>query len=311
MFTLTIDNFALSTAGHAVVVHDAAGARIGCGLIAPTVGYVATLGTYPDYAGDYTVAGHVEVTETATGISLAGTMIGLEASGTGGFHIHSGYTCDVADGVGGHYYEGMDSDPWTTTVTAGANGVAAVNLEVAGFSLGGSMPVFGRALVAHLSTGDRAGCGVLGAPSQAGVTLAAYPDTDSTVTGTLQVVSDSGGNLKIVGTMTGLESCASGGIHIHTGVSCAVADDVGGHFFDGMDTDPWTTTYTSDSSGASSTVVTMETGFSVGSDALRVAGRTVVVHDSSGARVACGVIEPTLGSFVTLGAYPGLSLIHI
>ena len=30
----------------------------------------------------------------------------------------------------------------------------------------------------------------------------------------------------------------------------------------------------------------------------------VVVHDSSGVRVACGVMEPTVGYFVALGAYP-------
>ena len=52
--------------------------------------------------------------QTDDGVSMRGVMGGLEPSVTAGFHIHAGYTCDDADGVGGHYYDGLSDDPWTT-----------------------------------------------------------------------------------------------------------------------------------------------------------------------------------------------------
>ncbi len=36
-----------------------------------------------------------------------------------------------------------------------------------------------------------------------------------------------------------------------------------------------------------------------------VAGRVMVVHDSTGGRVACGVLKSIPGEVVTIGAYPG------
>jgi Cu/Zn superoxide dismutase len=58
----------------------------------------------------------------------------------------------------------------------------------------------------------------------------------------LVVVEDTDSGLKITGTLTGVETSAIGGIHIHEGVSCATASDPGGHYYTGMSSDPWTTT---------------------------------------------------------------------
>ena len=55
-------------------------------------------------------------------------MGNLEVSTSGGLHIHSGFTCDDADGVGGHYYTGLSSDPWTTTYDSDADGWMLANL---------------------------------------------------------------------------------------------------------------------------------------------------------------------------------------
>ena len=45
--------------------------------------------------------------------------------------------------------------------------------------------------------------------------------------------------------LRGLEASGSGGgLHIHSGTSCATAGEVGGHYWTpSTDTDPWTTTY--------------------------------------------------------------------
>jgi Cu/Zn superoxide dismutase len=86
----------------------------------------------------------------------------------------------------------------------------------------------------------------------------------------------------------GLESTGSqGGIHIHTGTTCATA---AGHYWNEktLVTDPWTpikynpTTSVRTSSGA----VNVITGLSLSQNK----GRTVVLHDSNGVRIACGVL---------------------
>ena len=75
---------------------------------------------------------------------MRGVMGGLEPSVTAGFHIHAGYTCDDADGVGGHYYDGLSDDPWTTTYTSNVQGVAKIGFSMEDFSLSMTRPTFGR-----------------------------------------------------------------------------------------------------------------------------------------------------------------------
>lgn len=87
------------------------------------------------------------------------------------------------------------------------------------------------------------------------------------------------------------------GIHIHVGTNCAV--DAGGHYFSILNTsDPWkTVTYTT-GRGSQSQVLT---GLS-GSDIL---GRTLIVHDSTGARIACGIIAQGHNVFTKYFGYTG------
>merc|ERR1719343_608867 len=83
------------------------------------------------------------------------------------------------------------------------------------------------------------------------------------------------------------------GIHIHTGTSCASADDVGGHYYNNasLSEDPWLpVVYVAASDGSSdgSEGVEVITGLSI----TDIKGRVMVVHQlESGARIACGVIE--------------------
>ena len=55
---------------------------------------------------------------------------------TGGWHIHSGYSCSetpaglTAGAVGGHYYDGLAADPWTlsnTNYNSDGSGVARIS----------------------------------------------------------------------------------------------------------------------------------------------------------------------------------------
>ena len=74
-----------------------------------------------------------------------------------GIHIHAGYTCDDADGVGGHYWDESgngpwgSTDPWTTNYVSNAQGFALVDMSMDDFSLDMSYPTAYRTMVVHSS----------------------------------------------------------------------------------------------------------------------------------------------------------------
>lgn len=204
-------------------------------------------------------------------------MVGLEASVTGGFHIHEGFTCDdhLPDGgsinkeaVGAHYFPGIE-DPWLASYdppavySSDAHGVSAVTLTVQSFSVGKTRPVLGRALVAHAADKSRLGCGLIGGGGAPGVTKAmadidTYPGTDTPapdVNG-LFWISEAGGSFVIDGVLSHLPPNHVGGWHIHAGFSCDSHEAIGGHYFEGMRADPWTVAnglfYKSDDMGTAS-----------------------------------------------------------
>ena len=73
---------------------------------------------------------------------------------------------------------------------------------------------------------------------------------------------------------------------ILAGMSCA--ESAGAHYWDGDGEDPWLSVkYDSSTDPANVLFVEVDTGLGR-SDLL---GRTVVIHDKTGARIACGVIE--------------------
>ena len=87
---------------------------------------------------------------------------------------------------------------------------------------------------------------------------------------------------------------------------CASLGGPGGHYYPSMSVDPWlNTTYDSDTTGVATVSLQVE-DFSLGGTN-PVAGRTIVVHDSSGNRIGCGVLESTAGEVVSLTSYPDYS----
>ena len=384
--SLTMEDFTLDPAGpryvggRTVVVHASAGTKVACGVITPLGGTeVLTIATYPGWGGEDTseVRGVIlEKQWRAPSVHFFGVLVGLEPGVTGGWHVHTGYSCDDTDAVGGHYYDPDDpnGDPWNignTNYQSDGRGVARIDKVMPDFSLydGGSLhgAVYGRDIVVHLqNSANKAGCGPKplgerllpppGAPSppspsppppspppppppgppspqpppsppppppsppspppalvegysasdpHAIVDLATYPGAASSVGGALAVQSR-GDRLFIYGYVTGLEASKSGGWHVHSGFSCTDTSLVGGHYYDPAVTpvDPWIgVSWASDENGVA------EVSFDIGGftlhDVMAVAGRTIVIHDSTGAKKGCGVITPTKAELVSLGDYPG------
>jgi len=91
-----------------------------------------------------------------------------------------------------------------------------------------------------------------------------------------------------VANMTGVANAC--GIHVHAGKSCAVAAEVGGHYWNktAQETDPWLVVgYVAPGGKAAGITTPIATGVS------SVQDRTFVVHDSTGARIACHRIGST------------------
>ena len=53
----------------------------------------------------------------ASSVHFKGMLVGLEPSVTGGWHVHTGYSCEDTAAVGGHYFDGLTPDPWTVANT--------------------------------------------------------------------------------------------------------------------------------------------------------------------------------------------------
>jgi len=134
-----------------------------------------------------------------------------------------------------------------------------------------------------------------------------YPESSSklNVVGHMSIATDGITGLQTLRwSMSGLDTaCVEGwleiarpanscGVHIHTGTSCDTAAGVGGHFWDKIfvPADPWKTTVYS--AGGGSSVQTSDSEIvTTGLTSDDILGRVMVVHDSTGARIACGVIE--------------------
>ena len=87
------------------------------------------------------------------------------------------------------------------------------------------------------------------------------------------------------------DAANSCGVHIHAEPTCTA--DAGGHYFTGAVTeDPWKTIgYTATGEGAreASGEVTVTTG----ALSAELEGRAFVIHDFTGARIACGILKST------------------
>ena len=91
-------------------------------------------------------------------LTVSGVLTGLEPSTSGGWHVHTGSSCTDAAGAGGHYFDGLATDPWLPVKWhSDANGVAVVSLTMDDFTLdpAGDRYVGGRTVVVHASAGTK------------------------------------------------------------------------------------------------------------------------------------------------------------
>merc|ERR1719450_288002 len=314
-FSEDTDDFSLHKSlnvfGRTVVVHASASrgsSRVACGeigmskLMYPSV--VDSFVKYPGSTVTQTIQGVLQVTAVtgSTGVRIKGMLTGLEPGATGGWHVHSGFTCDEALLVGGHYFDGLSADPWlTTTYTADENGVAMVDESLLDFSTqpGGVRSVVGRVVVVHLAAGARAACGVIepiSMPEVQVVSIGSYPGYMGTLAPRgLLIERDTSTGLSISGVVGGLEpSVTNAGWHVHSGYTCADASGVFGHYFPEGEADIWLNTkYTTDAQG-STRVSTIVPGYTVSGGTLPVAKRSIVFHALAGARAGCGELVNAL-----------------
>merc|ERR1711953_1625555 len=172
-------------------------------------------------------------------------------------------------------------------------------------NIGDGQDINGRAIVVHDKTGARVACALIEGEI-ADTNLTPYPG----YSGPLTVTGSVGGFLLgeeayVWYSLSGLEAeCATTpegvanacGIHIHEGKTCEDADAVGGHYYDhdSITSDPWSpVTYTSSADGKSKGKTFA--GIGAGQD---INGRAIVVHDKTGGRVACALIQGKLPMMV-------------
>merc|ERR1712166_1096922 len=313
-----IPGLALSdVVGHAVVVHDASG-RIGCGICERTTECrhrydtcVTKMEKYPGYTGPLQPSGKVTVFGTpGTGygykshISLQYDLAGLLSNYGAPIHIHTGTTCGDSQLVADHYYA-SPADPWDTR-TLVTDGAGTATGTIAGVHSGiSAASSVGHAIVVHDGE-NRIACGVCVPTCTA--TMAPYPgyagsvNLAGTVKATATGMDHFSSTIDLDYQLTGAEPSVQGGIHIHTGTTCADASLVSGHYF-ATASDPWsTTTYQTDGYGAVTGTIA---GVAAGLGFNAIVDHTIVVHDSAGARIGCGVCRPDSVAPLPLCNSPG------
>lgn len=303
---------------HTVVFHGEGSTRLLCGTIGKATHAATTMAPYPSYAGNvnntYTSNGTLVVTVSETEVHMRGYLFNLPPSKTTGIHIHSGYSCDTHSDAGGHWWVGAPkADPWDTTYTSDAQGVAKVDITVTAAQLGlNPLESVAHTIVVH-NGAERIGCGVLEPLNGRVAEMGEYPGTMSETEG-LVVVDDLIGNLRLRGTVLNLEPSSSLGFHIHAGYSCESNDTkaVGPHYFVEGTPDDWIgVNYKSNAAGVAQIHMLMS-GFHVHSsitsgDRLDVSDHTMVAHGTGSARLGCAVIGGQNMAVATIASYPGLS----
>lgn len=136
----------------------------------------------------------------------------------------------------------------------------------------------------------------IGAPSLV-ATMSTYPDytgASSSVSGKVYAKIDAYGQIDLEYDLEGMEAdCTTCEIHIHAGITCDVADEVGGHYWITKD-DPWgtSTQVKSQSDGtAEGNILGIFSGYGYAGNE----GHAVVIHDSTGTKIACGVLTAASG----------------
>jgi len=297
-----------SVTGHTLILHDYSGARIACAILSdgntPTLEASAFV-KYYDYNGDLSVGGSVGPFVTAGttqsfGYALTGVGDGCDggpgtAGNSCGIHIHAGMSC--TENAEGHYWANSNEpDPWKHVNYTSEGGAASGYYSVdTGYS---AADVAGHAFIVHNFEGKRIACAILGALTELPLSAAGFEPYfnyggNLGVSGTVGPMTTNGGTQTFNYQLSGVDPECSGGagtagnscgIHIHSGTSCA--ENALGHFY-AVDDDPWTSVaYTSNDSGTAHGETMVDTGYS----SVQTTGRAMIVHDYSGARIACAIL---------------------
>jgi|GEM_PF-621727 len=336
----TFGGFALtSLQTKPVVLHDSSGKRIACAMLgrsSPSSRMqaltVASLNAYPGYAGN--LALQVDrplmffMDPLDRSVTLEGTISGLDDAASVSVHIHSGSSCENAMGHFWEPYEIFAADPWLASIHPVVDGVAKLSMKLPFFGASSQANAAGRVVVAHVA-GVKVACGYLYEPSSpVNAKFKLYPgisDSDS-AKGNFVKYIESDTVLKVQGNASlatdntfnwnieGLAPDASFSIHIHEGRSCNA--DSGLHFFDAGNgkkgnSDPWVaSTYTTDSVGQSAESITLDTSlfFYPFDDNV---DRTIVIHDSTTARVACAPLARVQAPFGYIKAETNNGLVEL
>jgi len=240
-----------------------------------------------------------------------------------GIHIHEGTSCSNASTIGGHFWNktAFEIDPWASIIYNNSSGTASADkLQVTtGLT---NVEVADRVIVVHDATGARIAC-----TSMVSEGIVKYSDkasAGSLIANNFQPYPEYSGNLSATGEvlfevaadgpeaaqvmsyrLTGTDPlCGSAnvsgvanacGIHIHKGTSCSNASTIGGHFWNetAISTDPWapvmytTVAVNFDNSYMKDLAAADDVKVVTGLSNAEVADRVVVLHDVTGARVAC------------------------
>jgi len=259
--------------------------------------------------GEYTV---LKFTVAAVDAACMGGPNTTLSANSCGVHIHTGTSCD--EDAGGHYYSSeLTEDPWGAGyyVQQATFGPSFAGTSVVKTGLTAD-EMSGKVVVVHDLSGARILCAPVGAPQGAMAVpeLAPYPGYtgDLSISGGViihSVPAPDGGDShmqQVSVTIDGadprctapnfVEYANSCGVHLHEGMTC---DDAGGHWYntDLIMEDPWAkVSYvygTNPSNTGSSTAVSQ--AVYIGYAPEDFPGKTFVVHDYEGSRVACGYVS--------------------
>jgi len=171
--THIVDNFTVENiSGKVVVMHNAAGVRVGCGVIIPYEdALLTTIEKYPDYAGSSDPSGLVLFTKDGPygGLNSYGNVFGLnngDCANSNGIHIHTGNTCATSAGPAGHLFDSDKDDFWIgNSYCVDSTGASPVDFSIQPsksllFEPTGDLAIASRAVVMHDINGARIGCGV-------------------------------------------------------------------------------------------------------------------------------------------------------
>jgi len=283
---------------------------------------------YPGYTGDLKATGVVTVAGSDSGQVITFDLDGVDPrcsaddnsdgpKNSCGVHIHAGTTCTEA---GGHEFNhSLEHDPWLPiSYKSDAEGKA---VDSDGTNVATMLPVsevYGKVIVVHDHTGARIACSPLEpfAPLEARH-FSPYPGYEGPLKthGFVKVTGFGAGQVLKYQIQGADEQCKdadnskgpnnSCGIHIHAGVTCAEA---GGHKFDhSLSEDPWLpVSYQATKKGYAEDLTGTQVKTRVPMGDLK---GTIVIHDITGARIACSELEHSFDRCKTACEHVGGSFI--